>query len=136
MSEERVFIGTGKEKMFKYGPIIEMTIDVDSIIREYGNHGFNTDQGKRKLRIKAAARREADQFGNTHFVEVETWHPDHYIPPGPIYTGGQISDYQNQENKPAEENKFSSYKPNAPKADDFSSYTGTGAGIPDDDLPF
>lgn len=133
MSEERIFIGTGKEKQLQYGPILEMVIDVDAILREYGNHGFTTDQGKRKIKIKAAARREPDKYGNTHFVEVDTWHPDNYVPPGRENPGGTISDYQ-EKPKP-EDNKFASYKPTTPKADEFSSY-GTGAGIPDDTIPF
>jgi hypothetical protein len=125
---DKIYIGNGKEKELKYGPVITLTIDVDSIVREYGNHGFCTDQGKKKVRLQVASRREPDQYGNTHSVELDTWHPNDYQPPEAIELAGGT---RQSEHKP---------KPTFHGFDDFKKKPDPGsfegAGIPDDTIPF
>lgn len=73
---ERIYCGNGKEKKFENGgSIITITVDIDTLIREFPNYGFTTDAGKRKVRLKIGQRREIDQYGNSHLVEVDTWKP-------------------------------------------------------------
>lgn len=74
---ERIYCGNGKEKRFPDGgSIVTITVDLDTLIREFPNYGFTTDAGKRKIRLKVGQRREVDQYGNSHLVEVDTWKPD------------------------------------------------------------
>ncbi len=118
---ERIFVGNGKEKQLKYGPIIDIVIDVDSILREYEEHGFMTEQGKRKIKLKVGGRKDVDQYGNTHFVEVDTWKPNQ---------GQQQSvNYESHDqSKPAEENNSQS------AGSPYSSYNA-GESFKDD-IPF
>lgn len=74
---ERIYCGNGKEKRFEGGgSIVTITVDLDTLILEFPNYGFTTDAGKRKIRLKVGQRREVDQYGNSHLVEVDTWKPD------------------------------------------------------------
>jgi hypothetical protein len=74
---ERIYCGNGKEKRFQDGgSIVTITVDIDTLLREFPNYGFTTDAGKRKIRLKVGQRREVDQYGNSHLVEVDTWKPD------------------------------------------------------------
>lgn len=73
---DKIYVGNGKERKFDSGSIIGITVDVDSILREFENHGFTTEQGKRKIRLDVASRRSVDQYGNSHAVTVNTWKPD------------------------------------------------------------
>lgn len=73
---DRIYCGNGKEKRFPDGgSIVTITVDLDTLIREFPNYGFTTDAGKRKIRLKVGQRREVDQYGNSHLVEVDTYKP-------------------------------------------------------------
>ena len=74
---DHIYVGSGKEKTFQDGgSIITITVDIDSLNREFPNYGFTTEQGKRKIKIKIGRRREIDQYGNSHLVEIDTWKPE------------------------------------------------------------
>ena len=74
---EKIYVGSGKERTFDSGgSVVTVTIDVDDLINACKDHGFTTEGGKRKIRLKVGSRRDIDRFGNTHFVEVDTWKPD------------------------------------------------------------
>lgn len=72
----KIYCGNGTEKRFNNGgSIIEVTLDVDALAKNFNEHGFTTGQGKRKIKVKVCQSREVDQYGNTHYVEVDTWKP-------------------------------------------------------------
>lgn len=74
---EKIYIGNGKEKTFDNGgSIINITIGLDGIKEYFEKYGFTTDQGKKKLKLVVSKRRETDQYGNTHFVTVDTFKPE------------------------------------------------------------
>lgn len=73
----KIYCGNAKEKRFNDGgSIIEVMLDVDVLAKSFKEHGFTTEQGKRKIRIKVCKSREVDQYGNSHYAEVDTWKPD------------------------------------------------------------
>ncbi len=77
MSEEKIYVGSGKEKSFDNGgSIINLTIGLDGIKEYFEKYGFTTDQGKKKLKLIVSKRREIDQYGNSHYVTVDTWKPE------------------------------------------------------------
>lgn len=74
---DRIYVGNGKEKTFPDGgTIVTITVDIDAIMTACRDYGFTTDAGKRKIKLKVGRRRDVDQYGNTHNVEVDTWKPE------------------------------------------------------------
>lgn len=74
---DKIYVGNGKERTFDNGgSVITITVDVDALINACKDYGFTTEAGKRKIRLKVAQRREIDQYGNSHLVEVDTWKPE------------------------------------------------------------
>lgn len=81
---EKIYIGSGKEKTFDNGgSIINITIGLDGIKEYFEQYGFTTDQGKKKLKLIVSKRREIDQYGNSHYVTVDTWKPEQQQAPPP-----------------------------------------------------
>jgi len=73
---EKIYIGSGKEKVFPDGgSVINCMITLDGLNQIFKDHGFTTDKGVKKLKIIVGKRREPDQWGNTHSVEIDTWKP-------------------------------------------------------------
>ena len=74
---DKIYCGNGKEKKFDNGgSIISITIDIETLQRNFKEYGFTTEQGKKKMRLDVSERRSPDQYGNTHAVTVNTWKPD------------------------------------------------------------
>jgi hypothetical protein len=74
---DKIYCGNGRIKNFgNGGSIINITVDLDTLNREFAEYGFNTDQGKKKIKLIVGERREVDQYGNSHHVTVDTWKPD------------------------------------------------------------
>jgi len=74
---ERIYVGSGKERTFDGGgSIVTISVDVDKLIDACKDYGYTPDSGKRYIKLKVNQRRETDQYGNTHSVEVDTWKPD------------------------------------------------------------
>lgn len=74
---DHIYVGSGKERTFDNGgSVITVSIDVDKLINACKDHGYNSDAGKRYIKLKVGRRREIDQYGNSHSVEVDTWKPD------------------------------------------------------------
>jgi len=72
----KIYCGNGKEKQFQNGgSLIEVMLDIDTLAKNFDAYGFRTQAGKRKIRVKVCQSREVDQYGNTHYVEVDTWKP-------------------------------------------------------------
>jgi hypothetical protein len=73
MENEKIFIGSGVEKFD--GNLVEATICLTDITKNASEHIYEYE-GKKYLSIKVQKKREgADQFGKTHYVEVNTWKP-------------------------------------------------------------
>jgi len=80
---DKIYVGSGKEKKFDNGgSLISVTLDLDILIKEYENHGFLSNKGEKKIKITVGQRRSVGEYGDTHTVTVDTWHPGTYLPPG------------------------------------------------------
>ena len=66
---DKIYCGRGKKS--NYG--IKLNVCIDDIPAEHIQEAKN---GKRYVRLEVKERREADQWGNTHSIEVDTWKPN------------------------------------------------------------
>ena len=74
---DKIYCGNGKEKKFDNGgSIVSITVDIETLQRNFAEYGFTTEQGKKKMRLDVSERRAPDNYGNTHAVTVNTWKPD------------------------------------------------------------
>lgn len=81
MASEKIFVGSGRKKTFNDGgSIINIMLSLDGLKEHFENYGFKTDQGKHKLKLVLSERREIDQYGNTHYLTVDTWKPEQKQP--------------------------------------------------------
>ena len=70
MADEKIYCGSGKKSQ-QYD-IINLNICVSDIPKEHIQDGGN---GKKYVRLNVSAKREADKYGNTHSISVDTWKP-------------------------------------------------------------
>jgi len=69
---DKIYCGSGIEKFD--GNLVEITINLSKIkecedeIFEYNNEKY--------IKLKVCKKRETDQYGKTHYVEVNTWKPE------------------------------------------------------------
>ena len=92
---DKIYCGSGKEKTFDTGgSIIRVTLDLDLLIKEYDNHGFLSGRGEKKININVGTRRTVGEYGDTHTVTLDTWHPGTYTPPvsKPLYDKPEIGE--------------------------------------------
>lgn len=76
MNEDKIFVGSGKDFHFNNGgQSLSLTINVDELAQAYKTYGFEYE-GKRYIKLKAVTKREPDQHGKTHYVEVDTYNPN------------------------------------------------------------
>lgn len=75
---DKIYCGNAREKRFNDGnSVLNATIDIDALTKAFNEFGWTTDAGKRKIKVKIAANRNgADQYNNTHYIEVDTWKPN------------------------------------------------------------
>lgn len=66
----KIFCGSGKS-FGQYGSV-SISICVDDIPKEYIKQHTN---GKRYINLNVNPKRQIDQYGKTHSVEVDTWQP-------------------------------------------------------------
>lgn len=84
MSENKIYCGSGKE-FGQYGQV-NASICLDDIPAEHITKGNN---GKRYVNIKVCKKREPDQWGKTHYLEIDTWRPNQAPQQAPTQTGYQ-----------------------------------------------
>jgi len=78
---EKIYVGNGKKKTFQDGgSVINIMLSLDGIKEHFENYGFTTDQGKKKLKLVLSERKEIDQYGNSHYLTVDTWKPEQQQP--------------------------------------------------------
>jgi len=72
---DKIFVGKGKEKFD--GDVVAINICLTEIPKEHIN-AFTNKKGETKsyVNLDVKRRKEADDRGNTHYVEVNTWKPD------------------------------------------------------------
>ena len=70
-NNEKIWVGHGKE-FGNYGDI-NISVCLDDIPSAHKQTGKN---GKTYLNLVVSKKREADQWGKTHSVRVDTWKPD------------------------------------------------------------
>ena len=141
-----VYCGNGKEKFFNNGgSIIEVMIDVDDLARNFNEYGFTTQAGKRKMRIKVCKSREIDQYGNTHYVEIDTWRPtpQNNAPPPPQrqMQAQPPTQYQRQAGGPPQQAGGYQNTQGVPGGSGGQNLPANGAtmnhpGFQDDEIPF
>jgi hypothetical protein len=68
---DKIYCGSGK-RVGNYGTIA-VSVCLDDIPAEYKRQAQN---GKTYVNIRVDEKREADQYGKTHSVTVDTWKPD------------------------------------------------------------
>lgn len=115
--QDKIFCGSGKKKEFPNGgSITDITIDLGLLENYFQQYGFTTDGGKRMIKLKVSTKRQPDQFGKTHNVEIDTWKPDN----------NQGDGYNNQNTG---NNSYNNYQPG------YQGYNNQGGGN-NDDRPF
>ena len=125
--ENKIYCGSGKEITFQTGgSLISITLDIETLQRFFKEHGFTTQQGKKKMKMNVSKRIETDQYGNTHSVSIDTWKPEPtQFPP---QQQQQPQQQQNQQQMPQQSGGFESYKPPSGPVNNNDGYT--------DEIPF
>lgn len=73
---DKIFCGSGKDFHFDNGgQSITITLDMTLLWEMAKQYAFTAQQsGKKMMRLKVVTKRQGpDQYGNTHYVEVDTW---------------------------------------------------------------
>ena len=70
----KIFCGSGKE----FG--IYGTVNISVCLSDLKEHITEGSNGKKYIRLKLNRKREPDQYGNTHSLEVDTWKPEKQEP--------------------------------------------------------
>ena len=74
MENEKIYVGNGVEKFD--GGLVEATICLSDITQNASEHIFEYE-GKKYIKVKVQKKKNgADQYGRTHYVEVNTWKPE------------------------------------------------------------
>ncbi len=73
MTTEKIYVGSGVEQF--EGNLVEATICLTDIKENASEHIFEYG-GKKYIKVKVQKKKETDQFGKTHYVEVNTWKPE------------------------------------------------------------
>lgn len=96
--EPKIYCGSGKRKTFSWGSLVEETLDLDTLIEAFNNHGYVNKQGRRMVKTTISQRKEEGNYGETHYSTINTWHPDGFVKPTQI----AISDGRAKATEPVE----------------------------------
>jgi hypothetical protein len=73
MSNEKIYLGNGTEKFD--GDLVEFSLNLSKMTAEAGEHIFEYN-GEKYIKLKVVKKRDGeDQYGKTHYVEVNTFKP-------------------------------------------------------------
>ena len=67
---DKIYVGSGKGKFDN--DLIEVNICLSDLPKE---HIFEYN-GKEYIKLKVGKKREVDQYGKSHYVEIDTWKPE------------------------------------------------------------
>jgi hypothetical protein len=71
---QKIYVANGTEKFD--GDLVEFSLNLTKLKSEAGEHIFDYN-GDKYIKLKIAKKRDgADQYGKTHYVEVDTWNPE------------------------------------------------------------
>ena len=73
MDNERIYVGSGKEKF--EGNLINTTLNISKLMKMADKHIFEYG-GDKYIKLKVAKKKEMDEYGKTHYIEVDTWKPE------------------------------------------------------------
>ena len=70
---EKIFVGSGKEKF--EGNMVQTSLCLTDITNNAKEFIFEFE-GKKYIKLNVCKKREVDQYGKSHYVEVDTWKPE------------------------------------------------------------
>ena len=71
---EKIYLGNGTEKFD--GDLVEFSLNLTKLSAEAGEHIFEYN-GEKYVKLKVVKKRDgADQYGKTHYLEVNTFKPE------------------------------------------------------------
>tara|TARA_R110002096_G_scaffold337171_2_gene530518 strand:+ start:905 stop:1177 length:273 start_codon:yes stop_codon:yes gene_type:complete len=71
--KEKIYVGSGVEKFD--GDLVQASVCLTDITNNAKDFIFEYE-GKKYIKLKVVKKRETDQYGKTHYVEVDTWKPE------------------------------------------------------------
>ena len=72
-NNEKIYVGSGKEKF--EGSLVNTTINLSKISKTCKDYIFEYG-GDKYIKLKVVKKREGeDEYGKSHYVEVDTWKP-------------------------------------------------------------
>ena len=72
-NKEKIYVGSGKE-MFE-GSLVNTSINLSKISRNAKDYIFEYG-GDKFIKLKVVKKKETDEYGKSHYVEVDTWKPE------------------------------------------------------------
>jgi len=69
--QPKIYCGSGKS-VGQYGQI-SISVCMDDLASDYITTAKN---GKRYINLKLSPKKETDQYGKTHYLEIDTWKPE------------------------------------------------------------
>jgi|TARA_Y100000015_G_scaffold27599_1_gene26746 hypothetical protein len=73
MSKEKIYVGNGTEKFD--GDLVEFSVNLSKLNGDAKQHIYEYN-GEKYIKLKVAKKKGgADEYGKTHYVEVDTWKP-------------------------------------------------------------
>ena len=70
---EKIYVGSGKEKF--EGNMVQTSVCLTDITNNAKEYIFEFE-GKKYIKLNVCKKREVDQYGKSHYVEVDTWKPE------------------------------------------------------------
>lgn len=72
---EKIYVGNGVEKFD--GDLVEFSLNLTKLKSQAGKHIFPGTDGNKYIKLKVVKKRNgADEYGKTHYVEVDTFKPE------------------------------------------------------------
>ena len=74
-TKEKIYVGNGVEKFD--GDLVEFSLNLTKLKSDAGSHIFDGTNGDKYIKLKVVKKRNgADEYGKTHYVEVNTFKPE------------------------------------------------------------
>jgi len=70
---DKIYVGNGVEKFD--GDMVEFSLNLTKLGKEATDHMFEYN-GEKFIKLKVAKMKEANEYGKTHYVEVNTFKPE------------------------------------------------------------
>ena len=71
---EKIYIGNGTEKFD--GDMVQFSLNLTKLGKDASEHMFEYN-GEKFIKLKIAKKKDgADEYGKTHYIEVDTWKPE------------------------------------------------------------